>query len=227
MRPFTKEEFKILCKIRDNIKQFFTMECTDKITVGCSGGADSLCLLLSLYFCKEVFNFNYTLDAVYINHGLRKEAVEEGKLVLTLCNLLNIPGKVIKIKINGKNIMEEARNKRYEALIDFAGKNGIIAVGHNMNDQAETILMRLLGLCSSTNIYGMQMYTIIYTTPVIRPLLNIERKDIEYFVRNFPYVKDPTNEDMHYTRSVIRHRLIPTLQGYNPDVVKAIYRALS
>lgn len=178
---------------------------------GISGGADSVCLLFMLLEIRKQIPF--TLKVVHVNHGIRKEAVEDADFVRKLCMERNIPFKLVEknvkesAKQNGLSVEEEGRRIRYAAfeneLIEGKGK---IAVAHNSNDRAETMLFHMFrgtGLTGSSGIRPVK-------GKVIRPLLCLRRSEIENWLmeRKISFCTDSTNEQDIYTRNRIRHHIL-------------------
>lgn len=204
------------------------------ILVGCSGGADSVALLLALYYCRDILGQRYNIQVISVNHGIRPESVDECEFVRELSSMLKIKCEVINLHLkDGKGIMEEARNIRYNAILSLMveyrkqlGYKFTLAFAHHKDDQAETLLMRMLGLCSSGDIKPIPKRRKIEGTSfeVIRPMLDITRAEIEDFLNDINYVKDPTNENTKYTRNRLRHEIIPFLKHYNPDLVTSIVK---
>ena len=214
-------------ELENKVRESNLIEVGDRIVVGVSGGADSVSLLSILAKLKE--EFNLTLFVVHINHSLREESDYEEEYVRTLANNLVLEFFSKKVDINKlvelekKSTEEVARNVRYEFFYEILEKvNGNkIAVAHNLNDSVETTLMNLIrgsgidGLCGIPRKNG----------EIIRPLINIERAEIEEYVKenNLIAMQDKTNFENVYTRNKIRNELIPCLKKINPEVVKNIY----
>ena len=210
------------------IQQYDLVETGDKIIIGVSGGPDSVCLLHILG--KLSSDLNISLFAVHINHMLRgEESNEDERYVTELCSRLSIPLTVKKIDIKkisqekGISLEEAGREIRYlefelEAQRHSAEK---IAVAHNKNDQAETVLMHIIRGSGLDGLKGMD----IKRKKLIRPLLFTERKDIEeYCVQNSlnPRV-DSSNLESVYTRNKVRLELIPAIDSiFKTDISKSI-----
>ncbi len=190
----------------------------DNVLAALSGGADSVCLLLLLEeYCKKR---NIALSAVHINHCLRAdESDRDEAFCRTLCEKYRIPLKVHRIDVrtycseNGLSCEEGARNLRYEIFRKEAG-TGYIATAHNLNDNAETVL---LNMTRGTGLKGLCGIPPIRNN-IIRPLINIPRKDIEEFLlsKGESFVTDSTNLTDDFSRNKIRHRIIPVLGEINP-----------
>ncbi|MFV0313746.1 MAG: tRNA lysidine(34) synthetase TilS [Anaerotignum sp.] len=184
------------------------------IVVGISGGADSVVLLHVLKgFAKKR---RLKLTAVHVHHGLRgKEADADKEFVEALCRLWEIPCKIYEFcveqeaKKRGIGTEEAGRLLRYE-VFEKERKGGLIAVAHNQNDQAETVLMRL---CRGAGVAGLAGIRPIREC-IIRPLLFCTRKEIEAYCEenNLSFRQDSTNFQDIYTRNRIRNQVLPLLE---------------
>lgn len=204
------------------------IEKNDHIIVGVSGGADSICLLHFLYSIKDKFNLKIT--AVHINHCMRgEESDEDNKFVVDFCNNINIPIKVFSFDIYKKskeeNISNEEAGRKYryyafnKVLQDYNATK--IAVAHNKDDNAETIIMRFF---RGTGIKGLS--GISYKRDnIIRPILDCLRLDIEEYCNrhNLLYRNDSTNSMDIYTRNKIRLNVLPNIKkDFNPNIIDTL-----
>lgn len=219
-------------KILETIKQFELIESGDKIVIGVSGGPDSMCLLNSLNNIRKDENNDLSFDicVAHINHMIREEADLETEYVEDYCNKNNIPiyikrANVIKIAEENKIGLEEAgRNVRYkffEEVLKTTGSNKI-AIAHNLNDRAETVLMNLMRGSGPLGLKGIGPKR---NNLYIRPLIQINRKDIEEYCEKEKLNPkfDKSNKDNTYTRNKIRNLLIPYLQKeFNPNIIESI-----
>ncbi len=208
----------------------------DKVVAGISGGADSICLLFLL--CEIRKKIGIELRVVHVDHGIRKEASEDAEYVRSCCERWNVPFKLVHEDVPlmaskwGMSEEEAGRRVRYEAFEkeadEWAGVSGgniKIAIAHNMNDNAETILFRLF---RGTGLKGLT--GIPYTRKtgggyeIIRPLLGIQRSEIEEFLedKGIRWVSDATNDEDVYSRNRIRHNIIPEAEDISRGAVKHI-----
>jgi len=203
----------------------------DNVLIAVSGGPDSVFLLsfLIYYSLKK----DISLKAAYIHHHLRKQADEELVFVKKLAKKHKIPFYYRNITIEGKGSIEEiARIKRYRALGEIAKKANCnkVATGHNLDDQAETVIMRVLrgsglgGLCGIPLISSAGKSSSKIT--IIRPLLATKRKEIEdYLEKNgVLYKTDRSNFSMKFLRNRIRHQILPFLEKVNPNLKEQLAR---
>jgi len=188
-----------------------------KVVVGLSGGADSTALLLFLCSLKE--KYDLSVYAVHINHGIRgKEADNDSKFSEELCKKMGVECRICNYDVRqiakGKGISEEEAGRfvRYNEFEAEKSKRNadFIAVAHNMNDQAETLIMRMSRGSGSTGIAGIRPVR----GSVIRPLIDCSRSDIEEYLneRGQEFCTDSTNLKEEYTRNKIRLNVIPYLK---------------
>ncbi len=188
----------------------------DQVVAGVSGGADSVCLLFVLLAWSKKIPFD--LHVVHVNHGIRKEAGEDVAYVESLCKSHGIPFTLVEknvrqLAVEQRRSEEEmGRLVRYEAFYEVLKKTGAnkIAVAHNRNDLAETMLFHLFRGSGISGLCGIRPVR----DSVIRPLLCLERHEIEVYLeeKGIRYCQDVTNEGDDYTRNRIRHHILPYAQ---------------
>jgi len=212
------------------IKQNALLNAGDNVVIGVSGGPDSMVLLDILYdLSREI---GYKIYAAHINHGIRgNEADKDQEYVKNFCGELSIPFYSKKVNMDEyarkmKLTSEEAgREIRYSFFNEIVEKipNGKIAVAHNKNDQAETLLLRILRGTGVDGLKGMEYKN----GNIIRPLLDIERSDIEKYCEEKglkPRI-DRTNLEPIYGRNKIRLELIPYIQeNFNKGIIDTLAR---
>ncbi len=188
------------------------------MVVGVSGGPDSITLLYALNNLKNIFGLK--LHIAHIDHKLRKDSGQDKEFVIKLANKLKIPvtAETLNIrKLSSKGSLEEiARNMRLDALFRIAKKIKArkIALGHNLDDQAETLLMRVLRGTGLYGLSGILPKRKFGKFTLIRPLIEVRRRDIEVFLKRkkvLPRI-DKTNSKDIYFRNKIRNRLFPLLE---------------
>jgi len=185
----------------------------DRVVLGVSGGADSICLLFVLLKLRE--SLDIELCVVHVNHGVRPDAGEDAAYVESLCRQYQLPFLLEEISLPelavklGATQEEAGRIARYEAFEKACEKYNCnkIAVAHNSNDRAETMLFHLF---RGTGLKGMAGILPVRDN-VVRPLLCLERDEIEEYLkaRSILYKQDSTNETDDYTRNRIRHHILP------------------
>lgn len=215
----------ILDKVRVTIKKYNLIRKADKILIGVSGGPDSVALLLLLDSLRK--ELKITLHIAHLDHMLRKDSYKDEEFVRGLGRRFKIPVTSSQINVAAlakKGSLEEiARKARFGFLFKVAKdiKAGKIALGHNLDDQAETVFMRILrgaGLCG---LAGISPYRNIAGFDIIRPLIEVKRKEIEAFLKR-KRIKprlDLSNAKEIYFRNKIRNKLLPLLEKeYNRNI---------
>ena len=211
-------------KVSAYVQKYHMLSPSDAVVAGVSGGADSVCLLLLLSALKKEIPFQ--IYVVHVNHLVRQDADKDAAFVEELCGHMGIPFFLVKEDVaalaamKGISTEEAGRQVRYEAFLNVLKKeapaavasgNAKIAVAHNQNDRAETMLFNLFrgsglsGLCSIRPLREQE------GAVIIRPLLSVSRSEIERFLtgHGFGWCTDSTNAEDAYTRNRIRHHILP------------------
>ena len=218
----------ILDKVNDTIQKYRLVSKGDKVLVGVSGGPDSVALLYLLNRLGD--NFRLKLHVAHFDHMLRKESGKDSRFVKKLCEELKIDftGAKEKVKkVAGKGSLEEiARNARLNFLFQTAKKIKAdkIALGHNLDDQAETVLMRILRGTGLYGLAGISPKRQLSGFTVIRPLITVSRQEIEAFLRKNKIKArlDTSNLSDLYFRNRIRNHLLPLLEEKYSRNVKTL-----
>ena len=200
-------------KVLEYCKKHKLLDKGDRVVVGVSGGADSVCLLFVLLSLQEKYDLHFSV--VHVHHGIRPEADEDAAYVKKICQEKGIPFTYVRREIPaeakalGCSEEEAGRRARYEVFEEILQKEGggKIAVAHNANDRAETMLFHLFrgtGLTGLSSIKPLR-------EQVIRPILCLERWEIEAYLESLgvAYCHDKTNDSDDYTRNKIRHHILP------------------
>jgi tRNA(Ile)-lysidine synthase len=219
-------------QIFDSIKLYGLIEEGDGVVVGFSGGADSSVLASVLNELSVQLEFN--LVAVHINHMLRdEESNRDENFCREFCKKHRINFLSYKVDVSevskecGRSLEDSGRRERYRVFNEvgmdrFGAGNYKIAVAHNKNDLAETVLLNII---RGSGLEGLKGIDFIRGN-IIRPMLGIERSEIEEYCRvnDIKYMIDSTNSDTTYTRNSIRHEAIAALEkaGRN-NVVDKIF----
>ena len=208
----------------------------DRICVAISGGADSVALLLTLHAANTTprESLGVGLSAVHIHHNLRgEEANADQQFVEDLCigldiplhlHHVDIPTRVAEARAQGdpETIEEAARNARYEFFntLIASGHADSVLTAHTLDDQAETVLMKLLRGAWTEGLSAIHPVVTLQKGRVLRPFLNTRRADIESFLKsiNQSWREDSTNTDTSFTRNRVRHELLPQLHTFNPNL---------
>ena len=211
------------------IQKYNLINANDKIVLGVSGGPDSLFMLDILNKLKK--DLQIELIVAHVNHKIRAEADEEEEFVRQFCEKIGIEFYYKRIEVekyanNNKIGLEEAGRKvRYEFFEEVCNKAGAnkIAVAHNKNDKVETMIMHILRGSGISGLQGIQPQA----NKIIRPIIEIERKDIEKYCEEQkldPRI-DKSNQDNTYTRNKIRNVVIPYInQEFNPNFIETMTR---
>lgn len=206
------------------------------VVVAVSGGADSVGLLRLFHAMPA--SQPRQLVVAHFNHRLRDEAADDAAFVERLAGELGLPFELgdadvaRRARSKGDGVEAAARQARYEFLAQAADRHraSFVATAHTADDQAETILHRILrgtgiaglrGIREARRLFGRQdLY-------LVRPLLMVRRELLLRYLKEIgqPYREDATNRDLRFTRNRIRHRLLPLLQReFNPGVIEALVR---
>ncbi len=213
----------MILAVRKTVQKYDMVQPGDRVVVAVSGGADSVALLHALWAIR--LDFHLSLVAAHLNHGLRPEGEREALWVGRMTGKLGIPFHPGKVDVRSfqkqkaLTLQEAGRELRYSFLQEVASKcrAGKIAWGHTADDQAESLIIRLLRGSGTRGLSGIP--------PVrdgihIRPLIETWRKEIEDYLgsQNIAYLTDPSNQSLLYLRNRVRHELLPLLQQYNPRI---------
>lgn len=202
----------------------------DRIVIGLSGGADSVCLLYSLYMLRTRLGLEEnSLVAVHINHMIRgTEADRDESFAADLCDKLGITFVVYRKDIvayageHKLSVEEAGRSYRYECFEEAVRQYSCnkIAVAHNKNDLAETVIFNMIRGSGLKGISGM----LPVRGNVIRPLLGVSRAMIESYLSDEgqDYIIDSTNLSLDYDRNKIRHKILPAMEEVNPRAMDHI-----
>ena len=204
-------------RIFETIEAYHMIEAGSRVITAVSGGADSVCLLYALKEFQKKIPFECTV--VHVEHGLRgEESLEDARFVEELCREWGILCRTVRIRVRelaatqGISEEEAGRLERYRIFEEIRQEEGAqrIAVAHNQNDQAETVLHHLArgsslrGLCGIRPVRG----------NIVRPLLYLERKEIEQILcaAGISWRTDRTNLEQEYTRNRIRLSVLPQME---------------
>lgn len=219
----------LLPLLRHAIHRSHLLRRGDKVLIGVSGGPDSVTLLYLLCALKK--EFHLTLHIAHVNHCLRQGALRDARRVQQLGETLGIPCAIARIPVRElakrASLEETARICRLRFFAQTARRFRCtkVALAHTQDDQAETVLMRLIrgtGLCG---LAAMLPQRTIGGIQIIRPLLGISRSQIVSYLRRrrIRVCIDETNADEAYLRNRIRRHLLPLLaRRYNPRIKESL-----
>ena len=221
----------MLRELQKRMEEFHMVSPKDKVFVGVSGGADSVCLLLVLLELQKEMDF--VVEAIHVEHGIRgEESLEDAAFVEDLCQQFHVPCHTIGVDVpaycmqTGLGTEEAARVLRYQIFERLASEeNAKIALAHHQEDNAETILIQMVRGSSLTGLCGMQPIRrdengVCY----IRPLLDWHREEIENYLKQcgVKWRVDSTNAQLDYSRNFLRAQVIPKLEQINTQAVEHI-----
>lgn len=204
----------MLNKLRAFLKEQALLSPGDRVIAAVSGGADSVTMLFALYLLRD--ELGITLEAAHFNHHLRgAESDRDEAFVTDFCGRYDIPlhlgsGRIVPGK---KGLEAAARDARYAFLRRLPGK---VATAHTADDNAETVLMRLI---RGTGLKGLGAIAPV-SGNVIRPMLTVTRDDVETFLEEYalPHVEDSSNGTDDFLRNRIRHGILPLMRAENPRI---------
>lgn len=210
-----------------NIKTYNLLEKNDTIIIGASGGPDSQFLVYLFNQIKEEYNLKIIL--AHLNHLHRKEASNDENLLVSTGEKLGLEVKVKRASMdefakNNKISAEDAgRRLRYDFFYNLADNydDAKIAVAHNMNDQAETMLFRMI---RGTGLDGLSAMD-YKNGKIIRPILSFEKSEILKYLdeNNIEYAIDATNLENDYSRNYIRNEIFPRLSEINYNAISNFF----
>ncbi|WP_281185466.1 tRNA lysidine(34) synthetase TilS [Trichlorobacter lovleyi] len=214
-------------KLLDAIQRFNLCRPGDCLIVGVSGGADSVALLDLL---ATLPGFPLTLVVAHLNHCLRgAESDGDQQFVQQLADRYQLPCELRCVDISQLarqqrlSLEETGRTARYAFFDELRTRHhaAAIAVAHHSDDQAETLLLRLLRGAGTT---GLSAMAPLNRDGIIRPLLGISRQELREHLtaRGLVFREDSSNTDQAYLRNRVRHELLPLLQEYNPAIAERL-----
>lgn len=215
----------MLSQVLHTIREQALLAAGERLLVAVSGGPDSMALLHALV--RLASRLHIELVAATVDHGLRSESAREAALVAERCRVLGVSCEILDVDVKAArhahvSWQEAARNVRLSALQESAVRLGCarVALGHTADDQAETVLFRIMRGTGIGGLAGIPYQRGIF----IRPLLDVRRKGIIAFLakRHIAFIEDPSNANRHYARVRIRLDLLPMLARENPRVVEAL-----
>ncbi len=212
---------RLTAAVEEIIRHHAMLAGGETVLVAVSGGADSVALLSILTALAPAWRL--TLHALHVDHGLRPDSERDGEVVRALGARLGVPVEVERVQVGPGSVEAAARAARYAALEAWADRLGAarIAIGHTLDDQAETVLMRVLG---GAGVRGLAAIPPVRGR-IIRPLIELRRQALREALAEagLDWVEDPSNRDPKFLRNRIRHELLPLLAAsYHAEVVPAL-----
>ena len=210
---------------------------SETVLVAVSGGADSTALLLGLHELIKVGRLSLQICVAHFDHGLRASSRKDAAWVSGFAKQLGYKPVIGRKKVKelareeGDNLEQAARRARYEFLERTAKKQGVhfVLTAHTMDDQAETVLLRLMRGSASLGLGGMEAIRPLQRGSKIRlarPLLWAHRSDTENYCRaqKREFLVDEMNSDERFARVKVRSQLLPLMQSFNNKIVEALSR---
>ncbi len=219
----------LVATVRASLRELGVPRAGDTVVVGLSGGADSVALLDCLAALRQADGFHVV--AAHLDHGLRPDSAADAAFCASVCAALDVPFRTERADVRGRcrrdrlGLEDAAREERYAFLRRSARAEGasVVAIAHNRDDQAETVLLHLLRGAGSQGLGGMRART----ADLIRPLLAVSRAQVVAHLeaRGLTWREDATNADPAFTRNRVRHELLPFLEArFNPNVRETLAR---
>ncbi|MER2170601.1 MAG: tRNA lysidine(34) synthetase TilS [Psychrobacillus psychrodurans] len=224
MHPFIK-------KVKKYIDKYRLIQSGDRLLLACSGGADSIAVVLIFHELKEIYNVQ--LGIVHTDHQLRgEESAEDMQFVEQVATRLDVPfyGTTLEVpsrmEVEGGNVQVICREERY-AYFDTVMKQehfDKLVLGHHADDQIETIIMSLVRGSLTSSLTGIPITRPFSNGSIIRPFLCVTKEEILDFVqfKEQSFRHDPSNDKHTYTRNRLRHTVLPLLRQENLHVADSI-----
>ncbi|MCK5392167.1 MAG: tRNA lysidine(34) synthetase TilS [Deltaproteobacteria bacterium] len=218
----------MLARVKKTLKKYNMLTQGEKVVLGVSGGADSIAMLYAL---NELIDYGLELIVAHLNHGIREEEAKRDsdfvKETAKSLGLTFVYGEVDTLKFKEESALsleDAARTLRYKFFNQVLNKHYAtkIATAHTMDDQAETVLMRLLRGSGSKGLSGIPPVS----NSIVRPLIDTSRSEVEEYLRSkkVEWVEDTTNESKEFLRNRVRHDLLVELESYNPQIKETLSR---
>jgi tRNA(Ile)-lysidine synthase len=215
----------VLQKLRQSILEQRLLAPGERVAVAVSGGADSVALLRGLLELRE--ELGLVLSVAHFHHGIRgQDADRDRDFVTNLAQKYdlefhlgwgNAPQQASAQKIS---LEMAARNLRHEFFASLVAERlaDKIATAHTLDDQAETVLMRIVRGTGTRGLAGIAPWH--EEKRLVRPLLNVTRREIEHYLKTLgqEWCEDLTNQDLSHSRNKVRRQLLPLLEEFNPDI---------
>ena len=195
--------------------------------VGLSGGLDSTVLLHLLVQLRNTHSLP-TLTAVHVHHGLQVAADAWPAHCQALCDGLSVPLQVVHVQVQpGASLERAARDARYQAFVSITGEQEVLLTGQHRDDQAETLLFRLLRGAGVSGLAAMPQQRRLGLGHLCRPLLDVSRAVLEAYAQAHAlrWVEDPSNAQTDFSRNYLRHEVFPKLTQRWPQAAAILARS--
>ncbi|MFL1500939.1 tRNA lysidine(34) synthetase TilS [Pseudomonas sp. O64] len=191
-----------------------------------SGGLDSTVLLHLLATLANTDTLP-PLSAIHVHHGLQAAADAWPSHCQAVCDRLGVPLRVMRVHVQpGASLERAARDARYQAFSEATGAGEVLLTGQHRDDQAETLLFRLLRGAGVRGLAAMPAHRPLAGGHLVRPLLKASRAELEAYAREhqLAWIEDPSNADPRFSRNYLRHRVFPALTQRWPQAVSSLAR---
>ena len=201
-----------------------------RVWLACSGGRDSLALAALYVQLYRHGKLPFLPQLLHVNHGLQANSDIWAQHVADWAEVQDIPCTILQAQVNGHD-EQAARQARYDVMRAQLNQDDVLLLAHHADDQAETVLMRLIQGAGANGLSGMQPWRIqtqgAHRIVLWRPWVCIRRSDITSYANRLklPYIDDPTNDGGDNVRSGLRRDIMPLLAKYNPNVIDNMARS--
>ena len=201
-----------------------------RVWLACSGGRDSLALAALCVQLYQQGKLPFLPQLLHVNHGLQADSGAWAAHVTDWVKAQKIPCTILQAHVNGHD-EQAARQARYDVMRAQLNQDDVLLLAHHADDQAETVLMRLIQGAGVNGLSAMQPWCIrtqgAHRIALWRPWLKVKRADISAYAQRLklPYINDPTNDTGDNVRSGLRRDIMPILATYNPNVIDNISRS--
>jgi len=194
--------------------------------VGFSGGLDSTVLL---HLLAELGKYERlpSIKAIHVHHGLQAVADSWPQHCQQVCQALGVPLQVVAVQVkSGASLEQSARDARYAAFTELLDIHEVLLTGQHRDDQAETLLFRLLRGAGLRGLTGMPVSRFLGRGELIRPLLDVSREELEAYAsaNGLRWVEDPSNADSRFARNYLRNEVLPVINARWPQASSNIAR---
>lgn len=193
-----------------------------------SGGLDSKVLLHALVRLKQL-KLIEGLKAVHIDHGLQSQSADWSLRCLRDCNDYQVALSCFELKLASQvsvNIEAQARDARYQVFDRLLGQDEWLLTAHHQDDQAETLLLRLLRGCGLDGASAIPCERTLGQGKLLRPMLDLSRQQIFEYAQSFEldWIEDPSNQSSDFSRNFLRNQVMPLLSGHWPGASRSLAR---
>lgn len=212
----------------DSVLQQLALSANSNVVLALSGGLDSMVLLHLLHQAR--LQQPFSLQAVYINHGISPNAANWGDFCQTQCANLDIPFRQLSVQLAGRHNLEaRARAARYQVLAEVIDSvDHLLLTAHHADDQVESLLLALKRGAGAAGLSGIASNKAFSAGRLVRPLLAYSRLQLQQFAneQNIEWIEDESNQDDHYDRNFIRQQIAPLLHQRWPHLHQTVSRSM-